>query len=108
MYYDGSISSRLRELQKELDTSYARVNFVHVLLGEAYNKIKDLEAENDRLQAYLNPDISPVNKTLEDNIPKVLSSTEIASLPLDKITDNIEENIEPVKSKRVKLEASRK
>ena len=55
MYYDGSIASRLRELQKETDAAYARVNFVHLQLSQAYDKIKILEEENARLKEGLAP-----------------------------------------------------
>ena len=50
MYYDGSIASRLRELQRELDAAYARVNYVQTLLAGAYEQIRDLEEENADLK----------------------------------------------------------
>lgn len=49
MYYDGSIASRLRELQNEADAAYARVNYVHELLKDAYAHIKNLEDQNQEL-----------------------------------------------------------
>lgn len=45
MYNDGSISHRLREMQRETDAAYARVHFINRLLGEAQERIKNLESK---------------------------------------------------------------
>ena len=79
MYYDGSISSRLRELQKELDSSYARVNFVHALLSEAYSRIKELEAANTRLEnqlSLLDLNFTSPEEEAQDSVPEVPFTTE--------------------------------
>jgi hypothetical protein len=63
MYNPGSIADRLRETQRQADTAYARLNFVNVLLGEAYDKIHKLEKENASLKEQLNSSIiSPQTK----------------------------------------------
>jgi HEPN domain-containing protein len=50
MYNDGSISHRLREVQREADTAYARVHFINKLLGDAQEKIRDLERRLERCE----------------------------------------------------------
>jgi len=50
MYNDGSISHRLREVQREADAAYARVHFINKLLGDAQEKIRDLERRLERCE----------------------------------------------------------
>jgi hypothetical protein len=50
MYNDGSISHRLREMQREADAAYARVHFINKVLGDAQGKIRELEHKLERCE----------------------------------------------------------
>jgi hypothetical protein len=96
MYYDGSIASRLRELQREADASYARVNFIQNQLGYAYDKIRDLEKENLELKSELYT--LSFNNAIKDEVPEVVNSEVI----------DISNNSESIDSDRSKARKTKK
>ena len=71
MYYDGTIASRLRELQKETNAAYARVNYIHTQLGLAFERIRDLEEENLNLKALLDEGTLTSDYRPKVNIPLI-------------------------------------
>jgi hypothetical protein len=100
MYYDGSIASRLRELQREADAAYARVNYIQNQLGFACDKIRELEDENLKLKSILYTD-SFYNRESKVEVP--LDS----DFGIDESPDNLEDTDKPLsnnfgKSKKTK------
>lgn len=76
MYNDGTISSRLRETQRELNHALARVNYVHDLLGQSYSKIRSLEEENASLKALLEAKSTEILLNEKIDSEEVISETE--------------------------------
>lgn len=95
MYNPGSIADRLRELQRETDAAYARLNFVHSLLGEAFDKIHKLEGENTSLKLQ----IETLTYTPKTKIPNVEVSD---------ISDNTHSQISDISDNTETSESSRK
>jgi hypothetical protein len=103
MYNPGSIADRLRELQRETDAAYARLNFVHSLLGEAYNKIHILENQNTSLKLQLETLIyTPETKIPLSSEHKVSDIPDNTEYQISDISDNtkLEDLEKPKRNKR--------
>lgn len=103
MYNPGSIADRLRELQREADAAYARLNFVHSLLGESYNKIHDLVKENTSLRLQVESLVyrpeTKIPLSSEHKISDIPDNTEYQTSDISDDTKS-EDSGKPKKAKR--------
>lgn len=109
MYNPGSIADRIREYKREVDAAYARLSYVHNLLGESYSKIHKLEKDNLELRQQLESmvlvsktEIPLVNGTPEGIVSDTSDNTEYQIADTSDNTKGVNDELDTGRTKKIK------